>query len=572
MKKAIALLLALALALSLAACGSSGSTGSAAAPAASAPAADTSAPAQEAESAAPAAESPEDTAPAEAPAASGDKVLTIGITTDITPLNSVNPSQGDVAAHINNILYPTLVGDTLNADGTVDPVWQLGTAVTTEDNKTFTVTIRDDVYWTDGEPVTAEDVVFAIDLFTDPTVVTTTMGTFISSLAGSVSPTSGYREEGTAPSAAVVDEYSFTLTTEEEKSVDFVTTRLLYNLYALPKHLLGDIPREELLGNDLVNESKVVYGAFYLDSVVTGSELVLKANPDYWKGAPKLDYIKVVFLTSAQITSQLASGEIDMAWPAVIDNADYDYIISQDNVVTDFGSPVSITAMFINNERISDPKVRTAMALAIDNQDILDHVLGGYGEVSNLPLSSTSKYYNADLAQPTYDPDAAKALLAETDFDLSAPIVISITSGRQTIKNVALLVESYLETVGFNIEIKEVDNAVVDCIRGDYDLTFITQTEQPMTPSHTLGIIVQNGWTRYVNPEVDPLFEALTGPSTPEEVSEAMRNLETITITDYPVVSIYNSIALLAKNVRVTTGGPASFGMLTDIELWDVAD
>lgn len=558
MKKMLALVLALAMTLSLAACG--GGSGSET---------NTNTP----EASAPVSSEPEQSGGDQTGDAgqTGEKVMTIGLTSDITPLSCVDPTT-ETAAWINNIMYPTLVTAVQNDQGTLDIQWQLATDVTTEDNVHFQIHLRDDVYWSDGEKVTADDVVFAIDCFTNPEVGSTSMATFITMMMGTDSK-KGYREEGSELTCATaVDENTVEIVCNSEYSLDFIITRLCYNLYALPQHILGDIPAAELLGSDEVYASKVVYGAFYVDSYISASELVLAANESYYKGAPKLDNIRFVFLTSAQITSQLASGEIDMAWPGTIDTADYEYVKGLENIETSVGAPNALVALFINNEKIPDANVRNAISLAIDRSMLVENVLGGYGEISNVPLSSTSAYLCQDYATPTYDVEAAKALLAESDFDLSQTLYLSIGAGKQTAKNNALLIEAQLEAIGFNIEIKEVENAVLDCIMGQYDITFITQTEQPLTPSHTLGIILyNNSWCKYSNPEADALYDSLSTNISAEQMMENIYALQEIVVTDYPVVPLYNATSLLAKNACVTYGGPASYGMLADIELWDVA-
>ena len=504
------------------------------------------------------------------PAEDVEKTLTIGLTSDVTPLSSVNPTT-ETAAWINNIMYPTLVAADTNENGGLEIVYQLLESCTTEDNLTFHLKLKDNIFWSDGEKVTAEDVVFAIDTFTNPDVGSTSMATFLTMLDGIEDPKKGYRAAGSELTAAyVVDELTLAVVCNEPYNEDFIVNRLCYNLYALPQHILGSVAPAELLGADETFASDVVYGAFKLHSYTTASELVLVANESYYQGAPKLDYIRFVFTTAAQITTQLASGEIDMAWPGSLDAADYGYVASLDNVVSEVGAPNSLVALFVNNERIPDVNVRKAISLAIDRTAIVNGILGGYGEVSNLPVSSTSPYFNEEYATPEYNPELAKQLIADSGFD--TPISITIGTGKTTTQNIAAMIQASLQAVGLNVEIKTSDNAVLDCIFGDYDLVFITQTEQPLTPSHTLGILLDTGsWCKYATEESVSLFKKLTTPSTPEELQATMDRLQEIVATEYPVVPLYNATSLLAKTNNMTVGGPASFGMLVDVHLWDVA-
>lgn len=549
MKKFLALMLALAMTLALAACGGDpvnsespnpDNTGS----------------------------SQPDTS--ETPGGDVEKIMTVGLTADITPLNCIDPNSEN-AARINNIMYPTLVSAAQNDSGELEVVYQLLESCSTEDNKTFTLKLREDVYWSDGEQVTAEDVVFAIDLFTDPDVGSTSMATYLIMLDGIVDSRKGYREQGSELTAAyVVDEFTLNVVCSDEYGEDFIINRLCYNLYALPQHILGEIPRTELLASQAAVDSKVVYGAFSVHSYTTASDLVLEANENYYLGAPKLDYLRFLFLASSQITTMLASGELDVAWPGTIDAADYEYVTGLDNVVTSIGAPNSVVSLFINNEVISDVNVRKAISLAINRETIVSGILGGYGEVSNQPVSSTSAYLCPDYSTPTYDPELAKQLIADSGFDQT--ITITVTTGQTTAKNIAALIQSALQEVGITVEIGTSDNAVLDCLMGKYDMVMITQTEQPLTPSHTLGIHLNNGsWTKFATDESVALYKDLTGPNTEEELTDIMYRLQEIISTNYPSVPLYNATVLLAKGEQVTYGGPASYGMLVDIHLWDIA-
>ena len=556
MKKLIAMLLAMAMVFALVACGGSNDKPSSNQGAASSGNASAST------------STPDASTPSQDDV---EKTLTVGLTSDVTPLSSVNPTT-ETAAWINNIMYPTLVAADVNEAGELEIVYQLLESCTTEDNKTFTLKLKDNIYWSDGKKVTAEDVVFAVDCFTNPDVGSTSMATFLTMLDGIVDGRKGYREAGTELTAAsVVDELTLNIVCSSEYDVDFIVNRLCYNLYALPKHVLGDIPATELLASDAVFKSDVVYGAFSLHSFVSASELVLAANENYYQGAPKLDYIRFVFTTAAQITTQLASGEIDMAWPGTIDAADYAYVASLENCVTEVGAPNSLVALFVNNERIPDVNVRKAISLAIDRQAIVDGILGGYGEISNLPVSSTSPYINNTYATPEMNVELAKQLVADSGFN--TPISITIGTGKTTTQNIAAMLQASLQAIGLNVEIKTSDNAVLDCIFGDYDLVIITQTEQPLTPSHTLGIAINTGsWCKYETAESVELYGKLMAPTTDEELQAVMNRLQEIVATEYPIVPLYNATSLLAKTKNMTYGGPASYGMLADIHLWDVAE
>jgi len=135
------------LALSLAACGSSSQTGSTAAATEAATAAATA-------------------AATEGAAETGSNIVNIGVTNQLGTLNPLNMDWSFINLHATSMMFLPLV--TVGADNNFN--YLLAESVTTDDNLTFTVKIRDDAVWSDGEPVTADDVIFTILRMTSPEV------------------------------------------------------------------------------------------------------------------------------------------------------------------------------------------------------------------------------------------------------------------------------------------------------------------------------------------------------------------------------------------------------------------
>ncbi len=146
-RKKMAGLMSGVLALSLAACGSSSQTGSTAAATEAATAAATA-------------------AATEGAAETGSNIVNIGVTNQLGTLNPLNMDWSFINLHATSMMFLPLV--TVGADNNFN--YLLAESVTTDDNLTFTVKIRDDAVWSDGEPVTADDVIFTILRMTSPEV------------------------------------------------------------------------------------------------------------------------------------------------------------------------------------------------------------------------------------------------------------------------------------------------------------------------------------------------------------------------------------------------------------------
>lgn len=159
-----------------------------------------------------------------------------------------------------------------------------------------------------------------------------------------------------------------------------------------------------------------------------------KANPDYWRGAPKLDKLNIKIVDGSQLYAGLQSGEIDITQHtmSVIPPEDYASVETLDNVEVIYGSPVTNQSMFIQTGNIPDVRVRQAMLYAINREQILNELLNGHGEVVDGFLSSASPFFDDSITPVPYDPDKAKALLADAGWDGSQTLRFYVNSGDST--------------------------------------------------------------------------------------------------------------------------------------------
>ena len=301
-----------------------------------------------------------------------------------------------------------------------------------DDGLSYTMTLRDDVYFQDGQYVkgrkmTAEDVKYSL-----------------------------VRSKEESPTDRLCrDFFDYVEVLSDTEFVIHMTSPAGPFLNQLAEIGTAIVPREEVEGwGDDFGSHIVGSGPFTLEEVVTDERVVLKKNPNYWGEAPHVDGVEFRIVTdSNQAINAVQTGEVDIAMylqgEAISRAKDAGLLLQIP------GSGITYMRFNLQNGPTADPKVREALTKAVD----VDAMVAGiyqYGEGTRAyqPLTAYSWAYdpaNNDLV-PGYDPEGAKALLAEAGypdgFDMT--IYIASTSSRE---KMAQMLQYYWGQIGVNLEI-----------------------------------------------------------------------------------------------------------------------
>ena len=161
-------------------------------------------------------------------------------------------------------------------------------------------------------------------------------------------------------------------------------------------------------------------GGYILESYEPGVKSVVKRNPNYWKAdSAYFDTVETLAILDVNArTTALQTGEIDVM--NSVDPTTASLLSSMPGVdlIQTQGKVHYCFSMLTSDPLFADVRVRLAMKLAIDRQDMVDKILGGYGSIANdQPISSAYEYYDSKLEQHSYDPDKARSLLKEAGAD-----------------------------------------------------------------------------------------------------------------------------------------------------------
>ena len=512
-----------------------------------------------------------ESAPTDA-AASGEKIINVGVTNTLGSLNPLLLNGGEINKYATGLMFLPL----MELDADLNFEGMLADSITTEDNKNFIVHIDDAATWSDGTPVTADDVVYTALRLASPVIGNTAMMYYVFEGVGD----DGFVAEGAESIDGIqkVDDKTVQFTTKEEMPITTFENSYARYLLTLPKHVIEQYSEEELSTADWFNHPDVVSGPFIVTDFDVDHYISYEANKDYWKGAPKIDKLNIKIVDGSQLYAGLQSGEIDITQQTMSDipQEDYESVEALDNVDVVYGSPVTNQSVFIQTKNVPDVKVRQAMLYAIDRQQILEELLNGHGEIVDGFLSSASPFYDDSLTPVSYDPEKAKALLEEAGWDGSQTIRFYVNSGDSTFVNAASIIAAEWAAVGIKAEIQTVDFATLMSVAGteDYDVLAVQYTYAPVDPYPDVAWLLggEGSWTSYSD---DTLNDALTKSqltSDPEETKELFSVVDKKVQEDVPMFSAYVISAQGAVSKRITGAAPSVYGFFNDVQNWDVVE
>jgi peptide/nickel transport system substrate-binding protein len=506
---------------------------------------------------------------ATAPDRAGSKVINVGITNDpatVSPLSTNNV----MAHYASSILFMTLVAETPERTF----VNCLAESITTADNRTFIVKINRNVKWTDGTPVTAADVIFTMNVFSNPVVgVRDTSAHRI--VVGS--DDSGCFPRGAASLSGVkqIDDYTMSVETKYPITLNIFKLEIGTTLRTMPKHILEKEALANILQCAFFQRPTVTNGPFRFREYVAGQYLSLTANDAYFMGRPKIDTLNFKVLSGNQITSQLESGEIDMNYQGVglIPADDYERVLAMAHIKTERSEPGTVQTLFYKSATFS-LKARQAMDMAINRDGILNNIFKGGAFMTRTPVSSRVEYWNEEAARYTYDPERAKALLAESGLDTSKKFVFAVPTGNATRERVCVIIAENFKAIGLNVVIERADmpTTMARIQQRDYDISILGMPANVFNLSRNLRYYAdsRDDYTGYDDPAMDALLKTIYESVDDKTLRAAYYEAQARIAQDVPVSGVYSELALRAVNKRVSFGGLSRFGTLHELEKWDV--
>ncbi|RAI98102.1 peptide/nickel transport system substrate-binding protein [Paenibacillus pabuli] len=494
--------------------------------------------------------------------------LYIGLVNPVTTFDVFNLDNAGV--FVNSLMSDTLVA--MNSKYGFDP--KLAESIETTDNQNFTIKLNKKVKWSDGEPFTADDVEFTFRMFTDINVKTLLNMTFVTGLNEA-----GKREEGQTELGFFerVDDYTFVIKTKNPMETNQFKSQFGTYFRFLPEHVLKNVAPVDLNKNEFMMNPTVTNGAYKFVKFAKDQYVQMTANEQYYEGAPNIKEIYIKMMPATNLAAQLQTGDIQLTSPGVglIPVQDFEKVANMANVTTGYGDANNPNIMFINTKKFPDPKVRQAIAYAMNRQLIVDQLLKGQGELVDGMLGQNHPYYNKDISLYGYNPEKAKALLKEAAWDLNQTIEFVVPTGNKIREQAADIISENLKAVGLKVQVTKLDfpTTYQRALKHDYDLT-IMNLGFILDPNSVLGLFktgVSFNISDYSSTEVDELLVQGAEELEPTKRFEIYKQVQQMLHDDVPVIALFadKQMYAAAKNLDLGKGLETStVGLTNNVAKW----
>ncbi len=384
---------------------------------------------------------------------SEDGMLRIALNADIVSMD-VQKTSNDYLVPMN--VFDTLLAIVVNDDGSTSIEKSLAEDYQiSDDGLTYSFTLRSGVVFSDGTPLTADDVKFTFERML--TLPDTQQSDYAIAIEGAEALMNGTADE--LSGIKVEDDTHFSITLSEPFSV-FLAQLATPSTSILSKKIVTEA------GDDfgIVPEKTLGTGPYVVTKWERGSGIYFEYNPLYWGEEPTVKHVSARIMDASSMDMAFQKGDLDIIDCIMLDSA----IVESTYKAKYNDSIVAVDRLGINylmfNEKIeplNNATVRKAIQLAIDRQSILDSIYSGDGKLEDgVYPSGCLGYSNDNQGWLKYDPDGAKKLLEEAGYANGFDMEIALDSdAAEAVKNIVQIIAQNLGDVGINATIKNYDHA-----------------------------------------------------------------------------------------------------------------
>lgn len=472
--------------------------------------------------------------------------------------DAFNPALVD--EHLDPVTEMVFRGLTAHdADNEVVPAlaesWEIS-----DDERSYTFSLREGVTWHDGEPFTADDVVFTIEAVRDGDLPTSNKYADVEDVRAEGGDT--VVVELSEPAPALLDNLSNGI---------------------LPEHLLAD----KGIDDPGFGENPVGTGPFELDEWKHGEYATLSAFDDFYGGAPGLDGVTIAYVPDAAARLiRLRNGEVDAAYlePSQADGFDVDGYRAERFPTADYRGILFNMA----DDRFADPGPRTAMNYAVDRDAVIDSVLHGFGSPAHGPLDKSG--FDSDAAEYSFDPDRVEEIMEDDGYELNGdgvwekdgePYAFDLTTFAEDGVRASMIevLATQLREQGFDAT---ADPQPRDAVKWDELDAFLIGWGTPYDPDtslfgpfHSSEALAEGGsnYGSYADDDADAALEAGRSTNDEDERAEAYADFQEAIAEDppYVFVSYLDAVNAVPENLegpKERTLAHHGYGFFWNAEEW----
>ncbi|MBE0491231.1 MAG: peptide ABC transporter substrate-binding protein [Sulfurospirillum sp.] len=466
----------------------------------------------------------------------------------INPILATDSASSEITRWIFNALV------TYDKDASIKP--ELAKSYRFIDDISLEFTLRDDVYWSDGEKFSARDVVFTYETIISPDIFTPYASGFVH-----------------VKSVEALDDYTILV----KYKYPYFKALETWMMEILPAHVLKD---EKNLMSAKFNQKPLGTGSYILENFSISSDITLRANANYFIHKPNIDKIIYHFLpdSSAQFL-MLKSNKLDIGslTPLQLERQIDDAFKERFDIIEDIAHSYTYIGFNLRLPKFQDPLVRRALSLAIDREEIVDILYFGHGAVCHGPFLPGTRAFNDTIKSPKQDIQEAKKLLKKAGYDANNPFEFTISTNtgiRGTY--LAQILQHQLQKAGIILKLRVMEwqaflNTVVN--PRNFEAVLMGWSLGLKPDAYSLWHSESNkkggfNFIGYKNEKVDALIKKAEKTVNQEAFDAMYREIfyEIVYDNPYLFLVIPNSITAVSKDIKGVQ--PSLIGIMHNVVDW----
>ncbi|MCC6703513.1 MAG: ABC transporter substrate-binding protein [Thermomicrobiales bacterium] len=428
--------------------------------------------------------------------------------------------------NVHQLIYDSLV----HRDENLQMVGHLAESWEVVDDVTYRFTIREGATWQDGSPVTAHDVKFSYDRTLDP---------------ATQAPRAGLLDM--VESTEAVDDRTVEITT---KFADPLVMVFLTYHAIVPMNLVTE-------QGEAFFEHPVGAGPYAFESWQLNEQVVLKANPNYWDGAPLIDTVIIRAIPDpATLVAELESGGVDIV--PILPASFYEQVQGNSDLtaLTAPGTAVNYVGLNTTMAPFDNVLVRQALNHAIDRDTIIAALLQGLATPISGPFFPEVRGFDPDVAGYAYDVDKAKALLEEAGLGSGFDATLDTVAAN---KEVSEAMAGMWQEIGVNVTVNTIEPGVMTerTNSGQSQMWFSSWGDSSADAGVTLFRHFHSSQrelfkdTGYSREDLDQIIDEGRATIDLERRAEIFREAHRIVVDDAPWVFLWQPTAFGATRANV---------------------
>lgn len=483
--------------------------------------------------------------------------------------------QSGYDGNVSSLLYASLV--TVDDKGVPTPELAESWDVS-DDQLTYTFHLRKDLKFSDGSPLTADDVAFTWTIQYDKSYDGSSQLPSLNVKGGKA------YKEGTSPTVEgikVIDPQTISATLEQPNATALVQlgSNVLSKAYYGKDYKIGNLEYIKKL-----HEKPLGDGPYKLEKFIPGQEVRFVANENYFKGKPKTEHF-IYKTTEGDVWQFVETGEVDYAsFSATDENIEKLKALGFVNIIPYTPSTYGYLQVNLKHEQLKDKLVRQAIVYGLDRQSIYVDAAQGAGSIANIPASPISWSYTEEGINPyKYDPEKAKQLLDEAGWTVGAggirekdgkPLSIHYLGSKSKNTDIFIAVtKENFEALGieFQPEVFADFNSLVSKVEGgDYDLVSFS-TSMLTDPSDGFMQFFDGEITDYDNPKFLELYNKALATTDIEARKAVYKELYQLFNDELPIIFTSYKKTVYAYNGRIENLSVSPFiGLAGSLPTWSL--